>query len=99
VIGSGPGNIGRNQFYGPHLVDFNLDFAKKMKITERFGLEFRAECYNLFNHPLFTNPGADPSSLGNLINSGFFGLITSTLTQPDGTTSARQIQMALRLRF
>jgi hypothetical protein len=99
AIGSGPGNIGRNQFYGPGLVDFNLDFAKKMKLTERFGLEFRAECYNLFNHPHFTNPGADPSSAGNLLSSGLFGVITSTVSQPDGTTSARQMQMALRLTF
>jgi hypothetical protein len=99
AIGSGPGNIGRNQFYGPGFVDFNMEFAKKAKITERVGLEFKLEAYNVFNHPHFTNPGADPSNLGNLINSGLFGLITSTFTQPDGTTSARQLQAAIKLTF
>lgn len=100
AIGSGPGNIGRNQFYGPGLVNFNLAFAKKAKITERVGLEFRVEGYNIFNHPHFTNPGADSSSLGNLIAAGpAFGVITSTVTQPDGTTSARQVQAALKLSF
>jgi hypothetical protein len=100
AIGSGPGNIGRNQFYGPGLVDFNLAFAKKAKITERVGLEFRVEGFNIFNHPHFTNPGADAASLGNLIAAGpLFGVITSTVGQPDGTTSARQMQVALKLSF
>jgi len=99
VIGSGPGSIGRNQFYGPHFVDFDLEFAKKAKITERVGLELKVQAYNIFNHPLFTNPGADGASLGNLINSGLFGVITSTITRPDGTTSARQLQTALKLTF
>jgi len=100
AIGSGPGNIGRNQFYGPGLVDFNLAFAKKAKITERVGLEFRVEGFNIFNHPHFTNPGADAASLGNLIAAGpLFGVITSTVAQPDVTTSARQMQVALKLSF
>lgn len=99
IIGSGPGNIGRNQFYGPGLVDFDMEFSKKAKLTERLGLEFKLEAYNIFNHPHFTNPGADASSLGNLINSGAFGLITSTVTRSDGTTSARQLQAAIKVSF
>lgn len=100
AIGSGRGSIGRNQFYGPGLVDFNAEFAKKAKIGERIGLEFKLEAYNLFNHPHFTNPGADPSSLGNLLAAApLFGVITSTVTQPDGTTSARQLQAAIKLTF
>jgi len=34
-----------------------------------------------------------------LSNPSSFGLSTNTLTQPDGTTSARQIQLALKLIF
>ena len=88
----GPGNIGRNQFYGPGLVDFDLAFAKKMRLKERAGLEFRLECYNLFNHPHFQQPD-------NLISDSGFGLITSTVSRPDATTSARQLQVALKLTF
>ena len=100
AIGSGPGNIGRNQFYGPGFVDFDLEFSKKAKLTERVGLEFRVEAYNIFNHPHFTNPGADAASAGNLIAAGpVFGVITSTVSRPDGTTSARQLQAALKLTF
>jgi hypothetical protein len=100
AIGSGPGNIGRNQFYGPGFVNFDLEFSKKAKLTEGIGLEFKLEGYNIFNHPHFTNPGADPASAGNLIAAGpVFGVITSTVSRPDETTSARQLQAALKLTF
>ncbi len=95
----GPGTIGRNHEYGPGFVDFNLAFAKKMAITERVGMEFRLEGYNIFNRPQFTNPGSDPSALGNQLGSPLFGVITSTRSNPDGTTSARQLQVALKLSF
>jgi hypothetical protein len=93
------GNIGRNQFYGPGLVDFDLAWTKNTKITDRVGLKLVVQAYNIFNHPQFTNPGADASNLGNLLNSGIFGMITSTNSRPDGTTSARQMQVALRVDF
>ena len=93
------GNIGRNHFYGPHLVNFNLSASKKMMISERVGAELRVETYNLFNHPQFTNPGSDPNAFGNQFGSPIFGLITHTASQPDGTTSARQLQVALKVTF
>jgi hypothetical protein len=95
----GPGNISRNQFYGPGFVNFDLSFSKKTKITERADLELRIEGYNIFNHPHFTNPGADINTLGNLHDSSLFGVITSTASRPDATTSARQMQVALKLNF
>jgi len=93
----GPGSVGRNRFYGPGLVDFDLSAAKKTKIGERVVLEFRTEFYNLFNHPHFQNPGFDGAS--NRITAPNFGEITNTATRPDGTTSARQVQVALKLNF
>ncbi len=93
------GSTGRNEFYGPGFWDFDLAFAKKMQLTERFGLELRFEGYNVFNHPHFLNPGTDGAGVGNLIQNPLFGVLTNTYTEPDGTTSARQIQVALRLNF
>ena len=88
----GPGTVGRNHFYGPSFVDFDLVWSKNTKIGERVNTELRFECYNIFNHPEFNNPG-------NGITGSTFGLITSTLSQPDGTTSARQMQVALKVSF
>ena len=78
-----------------------MTFAKTMKITERFNAQLRVECYNIFNHPNFLNPGDNTtSSLGNQIgNVGAFGLSNATVTRSDTTTSARQMQVALKLSF
>jgi carboxypeptidase family protein len=94
----GSAGSGRNQFYGPGFWNFDLVFAKRLKLSERFQLETRFEGYNIFNHPHFLNPG-NPDGNGNLIESSLFGVITNTYTQPDGTTSARQIQVAMKLNF
>ncbi|MGA9041733.1 MAG: carboxypeptidase regulatory-like domain-containing protein [Terriglobales bacterium] len=92
-------NNERNQWYGPGFWDWDMSFSKRMNITERVKAELRFEGYNIFNHPHFLNPGTDGAALGNLINQGNFGVIENTYTQPDGTTSARQIQVALKVNF
>jgi hypothetical protein len=93
----GPGSSGRNHFYGPGFVNFDLVFSKRIKFTERLNAELRVEGYNIFNHPHFTNPGTDGAS--NRITAANFGLIDSTATRPDATTSARQMQVALKINF
>ena len=91
-----PGNLGRNTFTGPRYYDTDLNLAKNTSITERINLQFRAECYNVFNRIQFSQPGESGDTLAS---PGTFGQALSTLTQPDGTTSARQIQLALKLIF
>jgi hypothetical protein len=72
----------------------NIDFAtfKNTSITERVKLQFRVEAYNLFNHAQFSQPD-------NFLSDSTFGQSLSTITRPDGTTSARQLQVALKLLF
>jgi hypothetical protein len=92
-----PGSLGRNTFTGPQYYDTDLNLQKNMAIlAERIKLQFRAECYNVFNRVDFSQPGTSGDTLAS---PGTFGLAESTLTQPDGTTSARQIQLALKLVF
>jgi Carboxypeptidase regulatory-like domain len=75
----------------------NFDFAifKRTTITERIGLEFRTEFFDLFNHPQFGFPGTNfnPAAGNNSANG--FGTVTSTNT---GNTP-RLIQFALKLVF
>jgi len=50
-FGPYPANMtGRNQFRGPGAWNSDLALSKQFKLTERFGLEFRAEGYDVFNH-------------------------------------------------
>lgn len=87
------GDSGRNQWYGPSHTDMDMVLMKNINITERFRMQIRSEFFNLFNTPQFGQPG-------NVIeNAGTFGFSTSTVNRPDGTTSARQIQLAVKLNF
>jgi hypothetical protein len=87
------GDSGRNQFYGPHYTNVDMVLMRNIRINERFRMQFRSEFFNLLNHPQFRQPG-------NVVEqTNTFGLSTQTITRPDATTSARQIQLALKLLF
>ena len=94
-----PATIGRNQFHGPSFVNLDMSVAKRMKIWENASIELRLEAYNLLNHPNFNNPGDDPAAVGNQIGTSVFGQILSQLGRPDGTTGARQLQVAAKFVF
>lgn len=80
------GNSGRNILRGPNQFNSDISLARAIRVTERVGLQFRAEAFNLFNTPQFGLPG-------NTIGTSNAGVITTVVT-PE-----RQLQMALRLSF
>jgi hypothetical protein len=87
-------NIGtRNQFRGPGFFNMDSGLAKNFAILPDRGinLKFRADFYNVLNHPSFSTP-AQPGANTDITN-GNFGVITST------SSSARVGQFALRLEF
>lgn len=51
------GTAGRSPLRGPTFRKFDLSFGKHFRVTERVGVEFRAELFNIFNHPNFGLPG------------------------------------------
>jgi hypothetical protein len=91
------GNAGRNIIIGPgaNIADFSLN--KKTSITERVSFQFRAEFFNIFNHPNFTVPNMQ-------FDSSAFDTIGAT---PDvqagnprlGDGGPREIQFGLKLIF
>jgi hypothetical protein len=86
-------SIHRNKFHGPGYVDSDLVFQKTQSLHESIRLQFRAECYNLFNHPNMAAPASGS------ISSPYFGISAAQIGQNDGTTGARQLQGALKLMF
>ena len=83
---------GRNQFYGPHYTNADLSLVKNIALTERFKLQLRSEFFNVFNHPQFAQAHRG-------VGTSTIGLSTATLIRSDGTTSSRQIQLAMKLIF
>ena len=92
----------RNQFYGPNFWNLDMSFYKTFHITERFGLQFRAEMYNILNHhnQYVTTENLDVSSFATNVpptiqteKGGIFGVPGAP------TDERRNIQFALRLLF
>jgi hypothetical protein len=89
------GNSGRNVFRNPWFNELDMSLIKRFKITERQSIAFRAEAYNVFNHPNF---GFTASNL-NITTPASFGRFSTTLGTQNGSTSARTMQLALRYDF
>ncbi|MGB9073348.1 MAG: TonB-dependent receptor [Terriglobales bacterium] len=99
------GNLGRNSFpdSGFRNVDFSL--AKNWHFGERLHAQFRAEFFNIFNHPNFANPYGGQNGFGfNDPSVGGFGCGCAT---PDvaaanpavGSGGNRAVQLGLKLTF
>jgi len=105
------GTVGRNSLRGPAYFQFDLSGMKNFAITERVTMQFRADIFNLFNHPNFTNPdGGICSSVTELFGppptcapNANFGRVGGTIADADGTQigggTARQAQFSLRFTF
>jgi hypothetical protein len=104
------GTLGRNTFIGPNLRTFDLALIKNTtwsKLGENTRIQFRVESFNLFNRANFGTPSLQvyagtpealnqpPASLAPTQPASLatFGRIRSTVT------SARQIQLGLRISF
>jgi len=79
------GDAGTGILVGPGYFNTDLAIHRNFLIKERYKLTFRAEAFNTFNHPNFTNPNAT-------IGTSNAGVVSSTYT-------ARQMQMSLRFAF
>jgi hypothetical protein len=91
------GNARRAILRGPDMVNFDFSTYKTFQLGERFGLVFRAEFFNLFNHPNFQLPnlGSGGGSSGaGIVDAPGGAAITSVLPE-----SWRQIQFGVKLQF
>jgi len=101
------GTMGRNIFRDQGFRNVDFSVFKDFKFKERFGAEFRAEIFNVFNHPLVANPWGSQAGVrqGIDLSSGTgFGCGCST---PDvatgnpliGSGGGRDLQLGLKLTF
>jgi hypothetical protein len=80
------GNLGRDTLYGPGRTNWDMSLFKNFVIREQTRFEFRAEAFNILNHPQFGLPNPN-------IGNAQVGQITSIVGNP------RQLQMGLRFQF
>ena len=101
------GTMGRNIFRDTGFKNVDFSVFKTFKFAERYSAQFRAEFFNVFNHPIIANPygsangsqlGWDPSAPGGFGSGG---------ATPDvaagnplvGSGSSRVMQLGLKLMF
>ncbi len=82
------GNAPRNCVIGPPQSNVDFTLGKTFKVAESQNLRFRADFFNLFNHPSFANPSAT-----DIESPSSFSQITSVVGTP------RLIQFSLKYSF
>lgn len=99
------GDFGRNVLRGFGAAQVDLALQRKFQLTENLGLRFRAEFFNIFNHPNLGNPN-------NVLSNPLFGQSTQTLATSLGSGGAnggfsplyqiggpRSVQLAAKIQF
>jgi len=99
------GDFGRNVLRGFNATQADIGVQRIFRLTEKMGLRFRGEFFNILNHPNFGSPT-------NMLTSALFGRSTQTLANFLGSGGAnggfnplyqiggpRSIQLALKLQF
>jgi hypothetical protein len=99
------GNMGRNTFPDTGFKNVDFSIAKNWHFTEQFRAQFRAEFFNIFNHPNLANPYGGQNGFGfNDPSVQPFGCGCAT---PDvaaanpviGSGGSRAVQLGLKLIF
>jgi len=80
------GDLGRNALRADRYIDVDISAVRNFPIGELRRFQFRADMFNLANHPVWGTPG-------EVLNSSQFGTITST------RSTERQIQFAAKFFF
>ena len=105
TVGATQGNLPRNLLRGFGAAQDDFTIRRQFHLTERASMQFRAEFFNVFNHPNFGNPvatltspnfGQSSQTLATALSPGGIGAGLSPLYQVGGP---RSIQFALKLSF
>jgi hypothetical protein len=99
TFGDAPRDVAR----GPGAWQMDMGLGKRVLVTERMNVQFRAEFFNIFNHPQYGLPQSTFGITNGKVIPGF-GEITQTVNtttpvSPVGSGTPREIQFALKFAF
>jgi len=101
------GTMGRNIFRDQGFKNVDFSVFKDFKFKERYGAQFRAEFFNVFNHPTVANPYGAASGFGGGTDPSGATTFGCGCGTPDvlagnplvGSGSSRVMQLGLKLSF
>lgn len=66
------GDLGKNVYSGPSAFTMDMSASRSFEFTERTSFAFRADAFNIFNHPVFSNPDThlNDADFGDVTGSG-----------------------------
>jgi hypothetical protein len=79
------GTLGKGSVRGMPITNFDVSMAKNWRYRERYGFQFRAEFFNVFNHPNFVGFDTD-------IRNSTFGTLNAT-------QGSREVQLGIKFTF
>ncbi len=110
--GKNLGDVGRNALRGPAFFQLDMSGMKNFPLTSKVRLQFRADIFNILNHPNFANPdggiceavfSATATSPAACIPNPSFGRASSTVAGQSGgivgNGTSRQAQFSMKLLF
>jgi hypothetical protein len=110
--GTNLGDVGRNAVRGPAFFQWDLSMMKNFLLTEALKMQFRADLFNILNHPNFANPDggictavapATATAPASCTVNPNFGRASQTIADNIGSQigngTARQVQFSLKLIF
>jgi hypothetical protein len=102
------GTMGRNIFRDSGYVNLDFSVFKNFTFKERYGLQLRAEIFNILNHPVFENPyGSSNGSTGGNNDPSAPAGFGAAIGTPDvvagnpvvGSGDSRAVQVGIKLKF
>ena len=99
------GTLGRNTLTGPGFQNLDLSLAKSFPVYREASVQFRADAFNVGNHPNLGQPTnqfsltAPTSTTAGTVTAGKFGQISATRFPIGDSGSSRQLQLSLKLMF
>jgi len=79
------GTLGKGAVRGVPITNIDFSLAKNWRYKERYGFQFRAEFFNVFNHPNFVGFDLDTRN--------------STFGTLNATQASREIQLGIKFTF
>jgi hypothetical protein len=93
------GNLGRGEVRGKSITNVDFSVNKNWRMRERYNLQFRAEFFNLFNHPNFVGFDTALNFQGNRTQSNYGRAQNAAFGTLNASQNHREIQFGLKFNF
>ena len=93
------GNLGKGVIRGKSITNVDFSVSKNWRVKERYGIQFRTEFFNIFNHPNFTGFNTALNFQGNQTQTNFGQPQNSAFGTLNFAQRAREIQFGFKFTF